>query len=235
MTTETEAFVSTMPNSDSSPPSVHWIDDCPTSKLKWWFPLALSSSIYFVNIVYLLVKHLLKRFRPEPTPQSMAYPNIFRGIDQNDCDVDIDPDFDFSEDDPFHRQRNQWLEEMQFGDTDDWTLPSMAATTDVPFEFSNSSHTGKQSENEDRNDLRSLKKTNGEKPGEHFVSLKLESFPTLDADTSTGNSKKKSVKFRPKQSELFGRVHGSLNQRIRFLCEQMTSVSYRSGRILVRF
>ncbi|KAM3188278.1 hypothetical protein ACTXT7_000594 [Hymenolepis weldensis] len=223
MTTEEEAFVSTLPTSDSPPPTVHWIDDCPTSKFKWWFPLALSASICFANIIYLLVKYLLNRFRPKPTHHSTAYPNIFRGIEQNDCDKDIDPDFDFIEEDPLQRQRNQWLEEMQFGDTDDWTLPSMAAVTDMTYEFSNSEQMGKQSVNEDRDDLRGLKKVNGEKPGEHFVSLKLESIHTLDAENTIGNSKKKGRRSRSRRNECCGKAHGSLNQRIRIQCEQMTS------------
>lgn len=204
---------------------VDWIDDCDPPNLQWWFPLALSASIYLINILYLLTTYLLKRYRPKPTnPHSTAYPNIFRGIDQNDCDEDNDLDFDLDED-PFQRQQYQWLEEMQLGDTEYWKFPSTATVTDTPFE-----NTAKVSESDYGGELR---KANGQNPGEHSVSVRIGSVRSLNEEASRESKGRRKGRSKSGKNSCCGKVRGSLNQKIRIYCEQMTSVSYKSGQILV--
>lgn len=179
----------------------------------------LAAAIYFTNIVYLLVKYLFKRYRPVPASLATAYPSIFRGIDQNDCDEDGDQDLDLIEEESVHRSRNQWLDEIPDGEMGDSKFPSMAF--ELPLE-----HAVKTEHSENDED-------DGGKPVEHFVSPGLESIHTLNAESSTDYSKGRPGRSKSKTNSCYGSVHGSLNQRIRIRCEQMTSVSYRSGRIMV--
>ncbi|KAH9282204.1 Calcium-activated potassium channel subunit alpha-1 [Echinococcus granulosus] len=218
----------------SQAPGPHWIHDCPESKLKWWFPLALTAAIYAVNILYILGKYLLKRLRPEPTPHCTAYPNIFRGIDHNSFDDD-DQELDFMEEEPFARSQAFWVDDNQWSDLDDLRTPHtstiVATTLAVPSE-----QTVNDEEEEDesfpgRRIKQSEKGIGGEKVKDNGVALQLSN--SVNVKTVEEVLQKKNVRHLLRQNRCLGGQNGQLTLKIRIYCEKMTSVSYPTGRFML--
>ncbi|VDM23680.1 unnamed protein product [Hydatigera taeniaeformis] len=220
----------------SEAPAPHWIHDCPESRLKWWFPLALTGAIYAVNILYILGKHLHKQLRPEPTPRCTAYPNIFRGIDHNSFDDD-DQEFDFMEEEPYVKSKVFWVEESQWG-SDDLRTPHTSTTTAVAF-ASLPEHGMNEDDDEDdetypgRRVKQPENQINGENTKDNGIALQMNNINSVNAKAVEDAPQRKDGRHRIRQNQCLGEQNGHFFLKLRIFCEQMTSVSYPTGRFMV--
>ncbi|KAL5970219.1 Calcium-activated potassium channel subunit alpha-1 [Taenia solium] len=227
--------VSTQTTSET--PAQHWINDCPESKLKWWFPLALTVAIYAINILYILGKHLHKQLRPEPTPRSTAYPNIFRGIDHNSFEDD-DQEIDFVEEESYLRPKIFWVEESHWCDSDDLRTPHTSTATATAFTTPSENVANDEEDEEDetypgRRIKRSENRERGEKMKGNGVALQMDNINSVNVGTIEEISQRKDGRHRLRQNQCLGGQSGQLNLKMRVFCEQMTSVSYPTGRYMV--
>lgn len=226
----------------SESPAPHWIDDCPKSTLQWWFPLVLSATIYLINIFYILGRYLLAKMRPTPTPHSTAYPNIFRGIEHSAVEEDVDQSLEQVDEDIFQSSQSQWLNEGPWSDSEDFKFPSTSGYELSPKTSAKLDQSENEEEDNDNGDevvqgkivKRIDNRKNEPKRKANFITLQLEneefSQNKTGAITAAPNVDRKRS---GKRTRLFGSNKERLGFRIRVFCEEMTSVSYPTGRFMV--
>ncbi|VDD75818.1 unnamed protein product [Mesocestoides corti] len=220
----------------TEPPRPHWIFDCPSSTLAWWFPLALSGGIYLANIILLFVRHVWKRFTPRHESVNHAYPSIFGGVDQNPY-TDTEHEFEFNDDDSaalrFQQKSSQWLEDSQLNVFYDYALTSPMVNFDL------STQLPMQTE---LNDVSDGKRSNAKESG----TTGTQETTTSIAEETAGKHRGVTEKFKPlcryhkteghhrlRLSECLTGGRGQIGLRIRIYCEKMTSVSYPTGRFML--
>ena len=197
----------------------------------------LSAGIYFVNLLYLVGKYLLDKFRPSPTPISSAYPNIFHGIEHNALDEDVDQVFEQVDEDVFQSSQSQWISEGHWSDSEDFKFPSTSGTYQA-YELS-PGISGKLDQSENDDDDNENEVVQGEmldnRKKMNYITVPVENGAYSEAKNLPTNSTKKDRKNRGNKNKTFGNDSASLSLRFRVYCEKMTSVSYPTGRFMVIF
>lgn len=136
------------------------------------------------------------------------------------------------------RSRAFWAEESQWGDSDDLRTPHTSTAAATAFSTPPEHATNDEEDEEDeaypgRRIKQSENRINDEKTKDNCVALQMDNINSVNMGAVEEMSQRKDCRYRLRHNPCLGGQNGQLNLKMRIFCEQMTSVSYPTGRFMV--